>query len=75
MDDMMKITLFLKRVDRICARMTAGLSAVAIVLAVMVVSMGVIRVSEIATDLGANAPVPYSAMSSDQPIFNFSAYN
>ncbi|HVA14912.1 MAG TPA: hypothetical protein VNF99_16825 [Stellaceae bacterium] len=75
MDDMMKITLFLKRVDGFCARMNAGLSAVAIVLAAMVVSMSVIRASDIAIDLGANAPVPYSALSSDTPIFNSWTYD
>lgn len=75
MDDMVKITLFLKRVDRICAGMNAGLSAVAIVLAVMVTSIGVMRASEIVIDLSANAPMPYSATSPDQPIINFWAYN
>ena len=75
MDDMMKITLFLKRVDRVCARMNAGLSAVAIVLGMMVVSMSVLRASEIATDLGGvPMPLAYLAISSDQPTANAWTY-
>jgi hypothetical protein len=71
----MKIVLFINRVDRICAQMNAGLTATAIVLAVMVGSMSVIRASEVAADLAGVTLGSYAAISSDQPAFNFWTYD
>jgi hypothetical protein len=74
MKDMMKIAAFLHRVDIVCAGMNTGLSAVAAVLAVVVVSMSVGRASEIAIDPGTTS-VSYSAISPDKPILNFWTYD
>jgi hypothetical protein len=69
--DPAKIALFLHRVDKACARMNSGTTALA-ALTVMVVFMGALRASQIAIELGAAAAaaIPYSAMSSGMPIIN-----
>ena len=74
MNDPVEIAALLIRVNKACARMNAGLSAFASVLAVLVLFMGVMRATEYANAMSANAPLPYSTMAG-QPLFGLAPYN
>jgi hypothetical protein len=60
MNAIKKFAAFLEQVDLACARMNAGLSACATVLAVLVAFMGILRASELASDLSEQVAAPYA---------------
>lgn len=65
----------LGRIDKVCARLNAGLSAFASVLTAVVIVAGAIRASEIAIDLSDRAAAVYSSTSSTQTPVSFWTYD
>lgn len=52
MNDQMNFSALLARLDKACEKMNAGLSAIAIILAMAVLCMSIIRASEITVNEG-----------------------
>ena len=74
MNDQMNFSELLARLDKACEKMNAGLGAIATVLAVLVVFMGVIRASEVAVDLGVAANTPALTTQGDNQTPTFWTY-
>lgn len=70
MENETNIAQLLRKIDAACARMNAGLSAVASILAVAVVLTAIVRASEITTDLSANGTIPPAAIGDNQSMTN-----
>ena len=61
------LTRFCMRVDRWCARLNSGLTAVALVLAVMTVLLGTVRLADDLNRDGNLLTLPFIEMSTDGP--------
>lgn len=68
-DELLRIATFLRQVDAFCARMNAGLSAVAVVLAVAVLATGFVRQSEVQSNGMDHASSATDPMTTNEPPF------